>query len=312
LRQNTQSIDLSKIITPELLEALRRVHLPWPEDQPLDWNVVVKQYFRGSPSTSPKFYDLTFEHALRPISTIGIENIPDFMQFLPSPEAKDFPSKALGLLLLLDQAPRSVLSGMNERWTYSYFDVLALKLVEQLHDLPPALQPDNIDRLMAQGWSFDYSAAAWIWLTAPLVHSESIESHEQQLIVSEKMRKLVEKHVGMTDPYRATEEEDSKDIYGFPNLVVHAPVQEGAQIEDFMFWLLRLFRVHTPLIRKFGHYPYRNNSVGRVSTKEEIQYAEDTSHFAMLDDEEIVRKIREDVKAGRWTPLQDEPTFSTQ
>ncbi|KIP04053.1 hypothetical protein PHLGIDRAFT_211899 [Phlebiopsis gigantea 11061_1 CR5-6] len=165
---------------------------------------------------------------------------------------------------------------------------------------------------MAQRWSFDYSLVALIWLTAPLVHSESIEADQRQTALSEGMRAAVEKHTRTVDPYRATAEEDSKDIYGFSRvLLVEAPKWEnGTKMEVFVYWLLRVFRVHTPIVEKFGGYPYRNPSLGRVSTPKEEQYLKDTDYFAALTDEEVIKKILRDVEEGRWSPLEDVAEFS--
>lgn len=263
-------------------------------------------HFRGSPSTRPRLYELAFHNALKPLSTLGVDNIPDLMQFLPPPESRDFPGQALGLTVLLDQATRSILTGVNSRYTYGYFDLLTQKLTRQLFALPASQRPDSMERLMAQGWSYDYALVARFWLMIPLVHSEHIEDHELHLALGEEIRKEIEQRTGTTDPYRATMEEDSKDIYGFQKVVMDAPVEPGLQIDKFTFWMLRLLTVHTPLIRKFGRYCYRNTSLGRESTEEEVQYAKDTDNFAMLDDEEAIKKIREDVKAGRWSPLAEE------
>ena len=305
-------MDLSKVLTPEFLESLRKIQLPWREDQPLDWAVVANQFF-GPSSNRKEWYDLTLEHAIKPISTIGVEKVVDidFMQFLPSPETKDFPSKALGLLVLFDQAPRIILSGVNARYSNGYFDLLANKLVRQLVAIPEPHSPFSIERLMKQGWSFDYALTAIIWFTAPLVHSESMEDQNRQVEYSWTMRKVVEEHTGKTDPHRATMDEDSKDIYAFPRtLMKEMPRWVGTKIDEFMFWLLRVFLVHVPIIEKFGRYPYRNNALGITSTDEEVQYLEDTEHFGMLEDEASINKIREDVEAGIWSPLQNEPEFS--
>ena len=283
--------------------------MPWPEDQPLDYTAVVKMYFRGEPDNRPDFYKTTFHQALKPLSTLGVENVPDLMQFLPPPEALDFPSKALGLLALLDQVPREVLSGVNERYTYAYFDLLASKLARQLQALPPHLKPDTIERLTAQGWSWDYAMVARFWFSIPLVHSESLENQEMQLVLTEGIRKDVEKHTGKKDTGRSRMEEDLKDIYGFPRLIAEAPARDGIKADDFFFWFLRILLLHAPIVRKFGHYPCRNNSLGRASTEEEKQYARDTNYFATQTDEEVIKKIREDVEAGRWSHLQDEPKF---
>ena len=284
--------------------------LPWPEDQPLDYTAVVKTYFRDEPDRRPDFYKAAFHQALKPLSTLGVDNVPDLMQFLPQPEALDFPSKALGLLALLDQATRAVLSGVNERYRYGYFDPLASKLARQLQALPPHLKPDTMERLTKQGWSWDYAMVARFWFSTPLAHSESLENQETLLVLSEGIRKDVEKRAGKKDPERGRMEEDLKDIYGFPRVYAEAPTQDGMKVDDFFFWLLRLLLVHSSIIRKFGRYPFYNNSLGRASTEEEKQYAQDTNYFATQTDEEVIKNIREDVEAGRWSRLQDEPKFS--
>lgn len=111
-------MNLSKILTPEFLESLRKLQLPWREDDDLDWAVVADRFF-GLGTSRKEWYELTLERALNPISTIGIEKAVDidFMQFLPPPEAKDFPSKALGPLVLFDQAPPIIFTGVNMRYT---------------------------------------------------------------------------------------------------------------------------------------------------------------------------------------------------
>ncbi|GJE92993.1 hypothetical protein PsYK624_091520 [Phanerochaete sordida] len=307
---SANSNDLSKVLTPELFEALRRVHMPWAEDKPLDYYAVVKGFFGGEPDHRPEFYRLAFHQALKPLSELGVEYVPDLMQFLPPPEAPNFPSQALGLLLLLDQAPRSVFSGTNERYTYGYFDVLAQRVVLRLLALPAHLRPDSTARLMAQGWSREYALVARFWFYTPLIHSESEQYHEMQIALMEDLRSEVEACVGKQDPGRATMKQDFEDVYGFARLIRTAPIHEGVGMDGFFFWLLRVIVVHVPIIRKFGHYPYRNNSLGRVSTEEEEQYAKDTDYFAMQRDEEVIKKIRADVEAGKWSPLQDEPRFS--
>ena len=303
-------VDFSKIFTPELYESVRKLYFPWAEDSTLDWTAVAKQYFGGQ-TASKEWYDLTFHSVFKPVSKVTVENVPDLMQFLPSPEAEDFPAQAIGLLVLLDQGPRILFDGANNRYTYGYFDRLSSKLAHQLLALPPSQSPYSLERLVAQGWSFDYALVALIWLTAPLVHAESVEAHQRQTALSDDMRRAVEAHTGTTDPHRATAEEDSRDIYGFSRvLLVEVPKWENTRMEVFMYWLLRVFRVHTPIIEKFGGYPYRNPSLGRISTPEEEQYLKDTDYFAALTDEEVIKKIRRDVEEGKWSPLEDVPEFS--
>ena len=47
-----------------------------------------------------------------------------------------------------------------------------------------------------------------------------------------------------------------------------------------------------------------------MSSAEEEQYLKDTSYFAVLRDEGSVKKIRQDVEDGRWSPLEEQAEFS--
>lgn len=282
------------------------MHVPWPEDTPLDFTAVAKRYFGGSGSVGGAWHEMTFQSVLKPLSMLGVENVPDLMEFLPSPDAKDFSSKAAGLLILLDQAPRALLSGVSNRYIFAYFDQLAIKLARQLDFLPVQQTPFTLENLMAQGWSFDYSTVMLLWLIAIFAHSEDIGDHARGASLAEELRRAVEDRAGKTDPARLMEEENSTNVHTFLKLMIYEPPKwEGTKQEDFVFWLLRVFRAHTPFIRKFGRYPYRNASMGRVSTAEEIQYLEETSYFAAEENQEVIKRIRQDVEAGDWSPLDD-------
>ncbi|KAA1477517.1 hypothetical protein DENSPDRAFT_844683 [Dentipellis sp. KUC8613] len=302
-------VDLTKILTPEFLDTYRRVNIPFPENEPLNWALVCKFFFAGEPDHNLNFYNAAFHAALKPISTVGVDNIPDLTQFLPPPDAPNFPAQALGLTMLFDQAPRQVLRGTNKRYVNDYFDHPARKLARTLFALPAEQRPDSIARLTAQGWSVDYAVSARIWLLAPLVHSEDLADQERQVEISEEWRREIEARGGEADPHRKTAEADTQDVVAFSRLFVQPPVRAGTTMQEYIFWVLRLFLVHIPIIRKFGRYPYRNDVVGRDTTEEEEQWAKDTQYFGFERDKEAVRKIREDVEAGVWSPLHDEPEF---
>ena len=270
----------------------------------MDFTVVARMYFGGGAVDA--WHALAFQSVLKPLSVLGVDNVPNLMELLPPPDAGDFPSKAAGLLFLLDQAPRAVFHGVNNRYIFGYFDRLAITLARQLDALPAHQTPFTLERLTSQGWSFDYSVVVLLWLIAIFVHSEDIANHERGAVIAEEVRKAVEERAGKTDPARLTEDQDSSDVRLFLNLMIYRrPKWEGTKREDFVFWLLRVFRAHMPFIRKFGRYPYRNTSVGRSSTNEEIQYLEETSYFASENNPEVVERIRQDVVAGRWSPLED-------
>jgi hypothetical protein len=63
-----------------------------------------------------------------------------------------------------------------------------------------------------------------------------------------------------------------------------------------------IFDAHPPIVKTFGRYPYRNGAIGRESTPRELEWLEKTDHFAEVEPE-VAMRIREDVLAGRWTPL---------
>lgn len=283
------------------------MQLPWPEDQPLNWDAVMDYYFKDIPDQRPEFFKLAFAPAFKPLSTLGVDAIPDLMQFLPAPDAPDFPSKAIGLMVLLDQGGRVLFAGTNKRYVGDYFDVLSQRLAHALFALPPHLRPDSTARLMQQGWSWEYALAASIWLVAPFVHSEHLADQEAHLAWCEGVRREIEERVGRKNPHRATAEEDDKDIYAFPRMLRALPDVSGMRVDDFMFWIFKVFRVHAPIIRKFGRYPSGNGARGRISTEEELQYAKDTDYFGVMKDKDLIKQIREDVEAGRWTPFKDQP-----
>ena len=50
---------------------MRRIHLPWPEDQPVDFFDVAKAFFGGDPDVRPHYYELTFHQAMNKSPTKG-------------------------------------------------------------------------------------------------------------------------------------------------------------------------------------------------------------------------------------------------
>ncbi|KAF3766457.1 hypothetical protein M406DRAFT_256109 [Cryphonectria parasitica EP155] len=66
--------------------------------------------------------------------------------------------------------------------------------------------------------------------------------------------------------------------------------------------MIEVIEVHKPIIDRYGRYPYRNAIEGRKSTEEELEWIEKTDHFAEAPPA-VAERVREDVKAGRWTPL---------
>jgi hypothetical protein len=118
----------------------------------------------------------------------------------------------------------------------------------------------------------------------------------------EESRVAVEEFTGKIDQYRATKEALDNDIYAFSRECKNFPTHPDTTLEEYVFWFLMIFDAHPPIIKVFGRYPYRNGAAGRESTPAELEWLEKTDHFGevALD---VAKRIREDVLAGRWTPL---------
>jgi Bacterial protein of unknown function (DUF924) len=65
-----------------------------------------------------------------------------------------------------------------------------------------------------------------------------------------------------------------------------------------------IFDAHPPIIKAFGKYLYRNGAVGQGSSPTELEWIEKTGHFGGVEPE-VAKRVREDVLAGRWTPLRE-------
>ncbi|MCJ1229206.1 hypothetical protein MMC12_005871 [Toensbergia leucococca] len=302
--------DLSNLLTPSLYHSLVNVQFPWPISQPLNFSTVGRFYFLGEGDFQTG-YSKCAVPALKALSTFGSSKVPNLMQYLPNPEDKDFPIQALGLILLLDQAPRALREGTDVRYVFSYFDILTQRLCRQLFALPTHLRPDNLTRWTSMGFSYDHALNRHFWFIIPLVHSEEMEDHEFHTILLEKLRVDVESRTLTTDPYRSTQAEDSKDTIAFSRIIRAGPPDgHAATLASFSYWVLRLLRVHTPIIAHFGRYPYRCGDVGSELTGAEETYLKATDYFAVgwrLDDGEMTdsaKAIRADVMHGVWRPLE--------
>lgn len=56
--------------------------------------------------------------AMKALNPLGIDEVPNLVRFLPPLGTPEFPLQALGLQLVLDQAIRALLEGVETKWTY--------------------------------------------------------------------------------------------------------------------------------------------------------------------------------------------------
>lgn len=299
---NMATTDLSKIITPDLLSRVFKLRIPYTLDKSIDFNDVALQFIDGEHQF--KEWQNLCSHPLKVLSTLGILDIPDLMQLLPPPESKSFPQQALGLQVLLDQAPRLLCQGIDSRWVGGYSDIISLGLLNKFNSLPRETRPYAKNRWTNElGATFGLWAIVRFWFIAPAVHSESSPAHAYARESIEEMRSEMESFTGKTDPYRDSMEEYLKDVYVFPKLINAGPPKgPNLKIEELFFWLAILMATHLIILDVYGRYPYRNGALGRDSTEEEKEWLTATDYFGSIP-EDIAKKIEEDVKADRWTAL---------
>ncbi|KAH8896872.1 hypothetical protein GQ53DRAFT_743398 [Thozetella sp. PMI_491] len=291
---------LRALITPELLHFVLDAHAPFSTTEPLDFGEVGRHFFRSPPDLGP-LRDRVWP-VLLALSKIGLDEVPNLIEFLPPPSDPDFPPQAMGLQFLIDQGPRAFCQeGIDGRWTNAYFDVINLRYAKALDALPEAEKPQTWAR-WKELTTLDYWVVIRPWFITPFVHTDTAECQERALELQEETRRVVEEATGTTDPYRAQRSEILSDIYGFPRVVMAGPPLPNATLAEYAYWICMLLDIHKPIVDKFGRYPYRNGFFGREDTPEEVEWLEKTNNFG-APSEEVRKLIKKDIDAGVWTPL---------
>jgi uncharacterized protein (DUF924 family) len=288
--------DLKSLLIPELFKFMVDVRLPFSKTDHIDYgNAITKLLFQ--PNENPEAIQRKAWPALKALSLLGLDHVPDLLEFLPPVESQDFPEQALGLQLLLDQAPRYLCKGVDTRWTYGYFGEIALKYAKQLQALPTHLNPASWLR-WRESVSIDYFVVVRLWFGAPFVHHE--KAAEQAVSFTEETRQLIEKTFETQDSHRG-QPEKRWDLYGFPNMLKEQGPSSPCSVAKGAFWLACLMDVHKPPLDMYGRYPYQNAQLGRIDTLEEEEWMKKAEVFGT--DSETRKRIRQDVEAGKWTPL---------
>ncbi len=294
---------LSSILDPSRLLAVRAIYFAWADSSSLP-NAETLLHFFSNDVAAP-LHDICLDTALKPLSTIPLTEMPPLIPYLPSPAAPEFPPQALGLHILLDQVPRLLLRGIDQRWTFQHFGSLTLSFARELAALPLALQPQRVQRWRDLKCSFE---SAWLYsfsLSTALIHAEELDAHRLgQKMIEEENRMGAELFYGVADPTRVLDKADERDTTLFPTLVRDVEHKaEELRMEDAMWRMCRVVRTHEPIIRTFGRYPYRNSAMGRESSKEETDFIIEVEDFEVCESETAI-KIKRDVDAGKLTPLQ--------
>ncbi|KAF5872749.1 uncharacterized protein Bfra_006112 [Botrytis fragariae] len=217
------------------------------------------------------------------------------------------PPRALGLILLLDQAPRQLLRGAGIYYAFTFFDRLALQVVTYIHSLPPNLRPDLKEQWMDK---LNYSFNHWVYIRSlfilPFVHSESLQQSAVAKILCTELRVAIEKHTGLKDSYlvRGIAELDGT---AFSHLSLEGPVKNGngnVNMASYAFWFLALLDAHAPVLIRFNRFPWRNRALGRRDTEEEKIFLQQTNWFGCIS---VVNAatIKERLENGLDVPLLD-------
>jgi uncharacterized protein (DUF924 family) len=299
---------LSSLITPSVLKKVAHARVPYPKDQPIDFNTAGQEIF------SDEYLERNTRDIVWPVlvalSKLGLSNVPDLFSFLPAPTDPEFPEQCFGLVVLLDQGPRLFCKGIDGRWV-GYFDKLSYRLTDAWRALPAHQRPDSWARWRDEvGARIDHWAVARLFFTAPLAHGEILSYQEIAVTSNEHLRELIETHTGEVDANRAKREGILSDPLGFfRNLAIGPPKGGDVTAQKFIFWLQMMMDSHYPIIKKYGRKPYKNAIEGRESTAEEVKWLEDVNHAGSAKPE-VAKRIKEDVEAGIWTPLGDQPRDS--
>lgn len=304
--------DLDTIITPSLLEQLSHARIPWPRQEPISGDALMESYFGGEDDFTSRAAIawpalLALSQAYGPSRSSPSTTVPDVTRFLPDPASATFPAQALGLHVLLDQSPRVLLRGADARWT-SWFDAVVRRLYDFLRALPEPQRPWARARWQgaaagagAAAASFEYwFCVAWEF-NASMAHQESRAHQAASAAAMGSLRGEVEAFSGRRDPGR-DDAARRRDVYAFPRLIEGVDLGRRWAFHEAAFFFIEVVEVHSPIIDRYGRYPYRNAIEGRDSSEEERDWLEKTHHFAEAAPD-VARKVRQDVEAGRWTPL---------
>lgn len=263
---------LTSILTPERLAAIHALYFTWADDSGLPNATSLLNLLSNDVAAELK--PLCFTTALSPLSKLPFAELPPLLPYLPDPATPEFPIQALGLHLLLDQAPRQLYSGNDAGLTFGHFGELTLRFARELAALPESVQPQRVQRWQELGYSFEGAWLRAFLLWTAFIHSEDLDAQRfGQRMIEEECRKAAEVYYGVTDPTRECDEADDRDLVLFPKMFKEAEGEsKGLSSEDGVWMFCRIVRAHEPIVRAFGRYPTRNMAMGRENTEDEAKY----------------------------------------
>ncbi|KAF2847544.1 DUF924-domain-containing protein [Plenodomus tracheiphilus IPT5] len=157
----------------------------------------------------------------------------------------------LSLIILLDQLPRNCFRGAGLEIAYRYFDPLALEV---------ALQA--IKSRIPDETSVRFRLTYRFWFYMPMEHSEDMEV--QEMLTQAHLRMFADLDMVIASP-----------PVGQDTDVAHCRavlIKRRASYEKFKATIRGICDSHKSIIRSFGRFPHRNETLGRASTAGELEF----------------------------------------
>jgi len=257
----------SAIYNPQLYHRISSTwfsHLPTTAPSPADYQASMKKWYAVGATPEEK---TSFDELCRSTSWSALESVGPVQYALPQTDAsyKDELKHAGTISSPLAEhlkqiyekegpegASRSALSMVllldqmprnifrtNQSLIYSHYDRISRAFVRHL-----LASPERVDR---QSWVRESPIHRWFFYM-PLVHSEHIEDHLLWDSLASEMKQTT------------VQKDDTAAI-------------------DFIDRGIAIAKQHKDIIEKFGRYPYRNEVMGRNSTREERDWLVDGETF---------------------------------
>lgn len=270
---------LEEIFTPELLEYAHNIMFPWDLDKPLNGPTVGPVIFGACDTTAdwdvPSVKNALAGLAKFKIDDIRLENFPDFIRAASEEDGELFAwQRFFGMILILDQGSRILCKGTDARYIYHLFDRIALATINlSLSDGRSAALSD----WEAAGIDKDQAAVRMLVLVAALAHSEDMENQKMHLHAAARLRREYETLSKTHDPYRATLEQDCREIHLQGRMLAEGPPRgKGVHMSDVVHWMMRYYASHVACGDHFGRSPHGNVAVGRDDGEGEAEWLAET------------------------------------
>jgi hypothetical protein len=118
--------NLKSLFTPELFKSMMDKWIPFSKTDHVNFAKVIQTAVFAQGIDRESVQRLTLL-AVKSLSLLGLENVPDLLEFFRDPKHADFAPQALALQL--------VLKGFDARWPSAYFCEIASHYAQRLQSL---------------------------------------------------------------------------------------------------------------------------------------------------------------------------------